>query len=69
MVRPDTAKPATAETVNGLRIVEQLRGRLDLENALSDDISTGNSFGSCMAKGCAQEGGAHDLPTRTGIGP
>jgi hypothetical protein len=28
MAFPDTAKPATAETVNGLRNVEQLGGRL-----------------------------------------
>jgi hypothetical protein len=30
MVSPDTAKPATAETVNGLRNIEQLGGRLDI---------------------------------------
>jgi hypothetical protein len=30
MVSPETAKPATAIAANGLRIVEQLGGRLDL---------------------------------------
>ncbi len=39
MASPHTAKPGTAETVNGLRNVEQLGGQLDLENTLSDDIS------------------------------
>lgn len=32
MALPETAKPATAETVNGLRNVEQLGGRLDTTN-------------------------------------
>ncbi len=39
MAFPDTAKPATAETVNGLRNVEQLGGRLNSENTLYDDTS------------------------------
>jgi hypothetical protein len=30
MASTETAKPATAETVNGLRNIEQLGGRLDL---------------------------------------
>jgi hypothetical protein len=33
MASPVTAKPATAETVNGLRIIEQLGGRLDLSDS------------------------------------
>jgi hypothetical protein len=33
MPREKTAKPATADTVNGLRNFEQLGGRLDLENS------------------------------------
>ena len=39
MALPDTAKPATAETVNGLRKIEQLGGQLDLENIPSIDGS------------------------------
>jgi hypothetical protein len=39
MAVPDTAKPATAIAVNGLRIVEQLGGQLDLENTPSIDGS------------------------------
>lgn len=35
MASSDTAKPATAETVNGLRNVEQLSGRLDCETITS----------------------------------
>jgi hypothetical protein len=33
MASIETAKPATAETVNGLRIVEQLGGRLDVTDS------------------------------------
>lgn len=33
MAPANTAKPATAETVNGLRNVEQLGGRLDLTDS------------------------------------
>jgi len=33
MASPETAKPATAETVNGLRNIEQLGGRLDLTDS------------------------------------
>jgi hypothetical protein len=31
MALPDKAKPATADTVNGLRNFEQLAGRLEIE--------------------------------------
>jgi hypothetical protein len=34
MAIKDKAKPATAETVNGLRKIEQLGGGLDAENSL-----------------------------------
>lgn len=34
-----TAKPATAETVNGLQNIEQLAGQLDPENTFSDHAS------------------------------
>jgi hypothetical protein len=33
MAQSDTAKPATADTVNGLRKTEQLVGRLDLTDS------------------------------------
>jgi hypothetical protein len=33
MALPETAKPATAETVNGLRNLEQLAGQIDLTDS------------------------------------
>lgn len=36
MALPDTAKPATAETVNGLRNSDQLGGKIRFKNTLLD---------------------------------
>jgi hypothetical protein len=36
MTSPDTAKPATAETVNGLRNSDQLGGQIRFQNSLLD---------------------------------
>jgi hypothetical protein len=69
MTSTEKAKPATAETVNGLRKVEQLGGGLNLKNTLSDDISQPETaMSAALREAARRKAGARSPNSHGGIG-